>query len=132
MDSRDFTLLGIKILIIDDEPDSLEIIKLILTNHHAGVIAVANAVEALAQLQRHRPDVIVSDISMPCMDGYEFIREVRSLPADQGGQTPAIAITAFNRAEDRIRAIDAGFQKHLSKPIDLQILLDTIASVSGR
>lgn len=132
MDSKDFTLLGMKILIIDDEPDSLEIIKLILTNHHAGVIAVATAVEALVQLQRHRPDVIVSDISMPCMDGYEFIREVRSLPADQGGQTPAIAITAFNRAEDRIRAIDAGFQKHLSKPIDLQILLNTIASVSGR
>lgn len=124
-----FALSGIKVLIIDDEPDALMVTRLILTHHYAEVLEASTAAQGLEQLQIHRPDVIVSDIGMPQMDGYQFIREVRNLPAPKGGQTPAVALTAFNRAEDRTRAIEAGFQRHLSKPVEFQTLIDTIVSV---
>jgi CheY-like chemotaxis protein len=132
MDSKGPTLFGVKILIVDDEPDALEVTKLMLTLNHACVIAVGNAADGLEQVQIHRPDVIVSDIGMPKVDGYQFIREVRNLPVNTGGQTPAVALTAFNRAEDKIRAINAGFQKHLSKPFELRVLIDLIASMTGK
>jgi CheY-like chemotaxis protein len=132
MDSKGPTLFGVKILIVDDEPDALELTKLMLTLNHAYVIAAANAADGLEQVQIHRPDVIVSDIGMPCVDGYQFIRDVRNLPAHTGGQTPAVALTAFNRAEDRMRAINAGFQKHLSKPFELGALIDMIAGMTGK
>ncbi|MDQ3232720.1 MAG: response regulator [Pseudobdellovibrionaceae bacterium] len=124
-------LSGVKILIIDDEPDVLEIIKLILAHYQAEVIATSSAMEGLEHVQSYRPDVIVSDIGMPQMDGYQFIRKVRDLPQHNGGQTPAVALTAFSRPEDQIKALEAGFQRHLSKPVDLQRLIDTIASVTG-
>ena len=132
MNNEEFVLDGMKILVVDDEPDVRDLTKLMLTLYHADVIAAATAVEGLAQLQTHRPEVIVSDIGMPETDGYQFMREVRNLPAHKGGQTPAIALTAFNGVEDQTKAIDAGFQKHLSKPVELQLLIDTIAGVAGR
>ena len=109
----------------------LEVTKLILSHFQADVIAVTNAIEGLSQVKGQRLDVILSDIGMPHMDGYQFIREVRCLPNHQGGQTPAVALSAFNRPEDRTQALEAGFQKHLSKPVDVQILLNTILSVSA-
>lgn len=130
MNSNNFALSGVKVLVIDDEPEARALTKLVLTLYHADVIAAASAVEGLEQVQMHRPDVIVSDIAMPQTDGYQFIREVRSLPAQNGGQTPAVALTAFNREEDRTKAFNAGFQGHLSKPFELQALIDTIASVT--
>jgi CheY-like chemotaxis protein len=120
-----------RILIIDDEPDILEVTKIILSEFKADVIAVTNAIEGLSQVPRQRLDVILSDIGMPHMDGYQFMREVRRLPDHQGGQTPAVALTEFDRPEDRTRAFEAGFQKYLSKPVDLQVLLNTILSVSA-
>lgn len=132
MDSKDSALAGMTILIVDDEPVALEITKLMLTLYHAQVIAAVTAAKALEQIQMHRPDVIISDISMPRMDGYQFIREVRNLPAHIGGGTPAVALTAFGRIEDQERAINAGFQRHLSKPVELHALIDTIASVAGQ
>lgn len=131
MSRIDFPLTGMRILIIDDEPDMLEVTKLILSHFQADVIAVTNAIEGLSQVKGQRLDVILSDIGMPHMDGYQFIREVRCLPNHQGGQTPAVALSAFNRPEDRTQALEAGFQKHLSKPVDVQILLNTILSVSA-
>lgn len=130
MDNKDSALSGMKILLIDDELDIRDMTKLILTLYQASVIAAASAIEGLIQLKTHKFDVIISDIGMPQMDGYQFIREVRNLPAHNGGQTPAIALTAFNREDDRKRAFNAGFQRHLSKPFELQILIDTIASVA--
>jgi CheY-like chemotaxis protein len=121
---------GLKILIVDDEPDILDLTKLILTHYHADVIAVASAGEGLTLIGERGLNIIISDISMPYMDGYQFIREVRKLPVEQGGQTPAIAMTAFNQPEDRLKAIDAGFQAHVSKPVDLKVLLDTIQRLS--
>lgn len=132
MDSKDSALAGMTILIVDDEPVALEITKLMLTLYHAQVIAAVTAAKALEQIQMHRPDVIISDISMPRMDGYQFIREVRNLPVHIGGGTPAVALTAFGRIEDQERAINAGFQRHLSKPVELHALIDTIASVAGQ
>jgi CheY-like chemotaxis protein len=126
-----FPLAGMRILLVDDEPDILEMTALILSEYKAEVIAVTNAIEGLSRVQRHKLNVIVSDIGMPHMDGYQFIREVRRLPDYQGAQTPAVALTAFDLPEDRARAFEAGFQKHLSKPVDLQVLVDTILSVSA-
>lgn len=83
-------------------------------------------------LKAGKPAVVVSDIGMPEMDGYEFIRNVRRLPAAEGGNTPAIALTAFARSVDRTRAMIAGYQIHLSKPIEPQELLATVAILAGR
>lgn len=131
MSATVFPLAGMRILIVDDEPDILEVTKLILSEYKAEVIAVSNAAEGLSQVQRHRLNVILSDIGMPYMNGYQFIREVRRLPDHQGGQTPAVALTAFDSPKDRARSLEAGFQKHLSKPVDLQVLVYTLLSVSA-
>ena len=125
-------LYRLKLLIVDDEPDTREALKLVLVHSRAQVIAVATPGEGLEQLQTHRPDVIISDIGMPQMDGYEFIRLVRNLPAELGGQTPAVALTAFNLWAERTRALSAGFQKHLAKPYDLQELIETVAGLAAR
>ncbi len=99
---------------------------------NANVIVAGTAEEGLAILQDQRPDVVVSDIGMPGKDGYQFIREVRKLPASAGGRTPAIALTAFARSEDRTRAMLAGFQVHISKPIEPQELIATVAGLAGQ
>lgn len=132
MDNKGSSLSGVKILVVDDEPDALAITKLMLTFYHALVIEAATAMLGLVHVRSHRPDVIVSDISMPQMDGYQFIRAVRNLPPHEGGRTPAIALTAFNRPEDKTRAINAGFQRHLSKPVELEMLVNTVASLAGQ
>ncbi len=94
-------------------------------------IAVASAAEGLLQMRQNSFNIIISDIGMPQIDGYQFIQEVRKLPIHQGGQTPAIAMTAFNRPADLTRAIEAGFQSHLSKPVDLKVLLDMVIKLSA-
>lgn len=131
-DSNNSTLSGVKILVVDDEPDGLEVMKLVLTFYQSEVIASPTAVEGLEQVQVHRPDIIVSDIGMPVMDGYQFIRAVRNLSAHNGKHTPAIALTAFHRMKDQSRANNAGFQRHLSKPVELRVLINTIATVIDR
>ncbi|MEO7560633.1 MAG: ATP-binding protein [Nitrosospira sp.] len=128
--NRYITLSGIKILVIDDELDSRELINEVLTECDADVITAASAAEGLELLQSRRPDVIISDIGMPEKDGYQLIREVRNLPATHGGKTPAIALTAFARSEDRTRAMIAGYQMHLSKPVESHELIATIGSLS--
>jgi CheY-like chemotaxis protein len=125
-------LSGLKILVVDDEPDVLTITTFILMQHHAEVIAASTPQEGLEQVKRHRPDVIVSDIGMPLMDGYQFMRAVRKLSLHEGGNTPAIAVTAFNRPEDRTRALEAGFQGHLFKPVDMHGLIATIVCAARR
>jgi PAS domain S-box-containing protein len=128
--NRYVTLAGVKVLVIDDEPDSRELINEVLTEYEANVITATNAMEGLELLKSKRPDVMISDIGMPGKDGYELIREVRNLPAAHGGKTPAIALTAFARSEDRTRAMIAGYQIHLSKPVESNELIATIGSLS--
>ena len=92
----------------------------------------SNAESAIALIRQVRPHVIVSDIGMPDVDGYQFLKRVRSLGGEQGGSVPAIALTAFARSEDRTRALRAGFLVHVSKPIEPSELVATVASVAGR
>lgn len=121
-------LKGLKILVVDDEADSRELVGRVLTGCEAIPALAASADEAQSLLPEFDPHVIVSDIGMPIQDGYSFMRAIRS----QGLKTPALALTAFARPEDRIRAIQAGYQMHLRKPVDPAELVAVIASLAGR
>jgi CheY-like chemotaxis protein len=121
-------LAGIKVLVVDDEVDARELIKRVLMECGAEVLTAGSAVQALELLERERPDVLLSDIGMPDIDGYELMRRVRAL----GARVPAIALTAFARSEDRTRALRAGFLQHVSKPVEPSELVATIASVLNR
>jgi CheY-like chemotaxis protein len=92
----------------------------------------ASAREALSLLSSERPEILVSDIGMPHEDGYALMRQVRALPADQGGQIPALALTAYARSTDAERAFDAGYQRHVSKPVDPLRLVELVAGLAGR
>ncbi|HSD44663.1 MAG TPA: ATP-binding protein [Burkholderiales bacterium] len=125
-------LSGVKVVVVDDDADARELIRRVLEDCDAEVLCAATAAEALQRIQTERPDVLVSDIGMPEMDGYQLLRAVRALERDRGGRLPAIALTAFARTEDRTRALRAGFLVHLSKPIEPSELVAIVASVAGR
>ena len=132
VDFRDVSIAGVKVLIVDDEPDARALLKRLLEDKGAVVVVCTSAQEAMASLKAERPDVLVSDIGMPGEDGYSFIRRVRSQPRDDGGATPALALTAYARADDRVTAIVAGFQHHLSKPVEPAELVAIVASLARR
>jgi signal transduction histidine kinase len=111
-------LRGLRVLVVDDEEDARDMLSMVLTQCEAEVTAVGSAREALELLASLRPDVLISDIAMPGEDGYTLIQRVRALPAEEGGHVPAVALTAYARAEDRTRALVAGYQMHLPKPVD--------------
>ncbi len=121
-------LKGLKVLVIDDESDARELVQRFLIGCEAIIRLAGSADEAQAALPTFQPDVIISDIGMPLQDGYEFMRSVRV----QGLKTPAIALTAFARPEDRIRSIQAGYQAHLRKPVEPAELIAVVASLAGR
>ncbi|HEY9834400.1 MAG TPA: response regulator [Stenomitos sp.] len=123
-------LKGVRIVIVDDEPDSRDLLVATLEQCEAKVFAFANAHEALVAVSQLKPDVLVSDIGMPLEDGYSLIRKVRQLPAEQGGHIPAIALTAYARAEDRMKAIASGFQMHIPKPVEPAELATVVASLA--
>ena len=126
------SLQGLKILAVDDEADARELLIEVLQGCGATVTAVGSAQEALKILERLKPDILLSDIGMPDADGYSLIRQVRALDAAQGGETIAIALTAYARTEDRIRALETGFQMHVAKPIEPAELVAVVKSFSGR
>ncbi len=121
---------GMRVLVVDDDEDARALMQRVLTDQGAAVTLAASAEIGLRELERVRPDVLVSDIGMPEVDGYTFIRTVRGLPADRGGRTPAIAITAYAREEDSERAVSTGFQAYMSKPVDPTRLISLAASFS--
>jgi signal transduction histidine kinase/CheY-like chemotaxis protein len=123
---------GLRVLVVDDEVDTRELLKAGIGRCGAKVSTAGSAREALATLEDVRPDLLVSDIGMPGADGYELIRKVRALPAGRGGKIPAIALTAYARTEDRLRALRAGYQMHISKPVELAELVAVMASLIGR
>jgi len=123
---------GVKVLVVDDEPDARDLLRRVLQQRNATVFLASGARDAIDLVRQARPDVIVSDIGMPNLDGYEMIRLIRSLPEEQGGRTPAVALTAFARSEDRRRAMMAGFQVHIAKPAEPAELVATVASLTGR
>ncbi|MDI1432000.1 response regulator [Polyangium sorediatum] len=124
-------LAGLKVLVVDDEEDARALLRRVLEDRGATVTLAASSDEALHDLSRSRPDVLVSDIGLPGMDGYALIRSIRTLPAEFGGRTPAIALTAYARSEDSQRAFAAGFQRHVPKPVDLGRLVSLIANLCG-
>jgi PAS domain S-box-containing protein len=123
-------LAGIRVLVVDDEQDAQQIIRRVLENCMAEVALASSAAEAMELIGRFRPDVIVSDIGMPNEDGYDLIRQVRANHSAK--QIPAAALTAFARTEDRKRALLAGFQTHIAKPVDPAELTAAVASLAGR
>jgi CheY-like chemotaxis protein len=120
-------LAGLNILVVDDDDDSRFYVTTVLEADGANVVAVASAATAWEALIKQQPEVLVCDIAMPDEDGYSLIRKVRSLKPDQGGHIPAVALTAYADSEDRIRAMEAGFQTHVGKPVDPTELVEIIA-----
>jgi PAS domain S-box-containing protein len=122
---------GVRVLLVEDNPDTLDMLKFIFDESGADVIAATSVDEALSALERFKPDALVSDIAMPDRDGYDLISEIRSREPERGGKIPAVAVTAYARAEDRVRVLAAGFQMHISKPIDPDELIAVVASLTG-
>lgn len=125
------SLAGLKLLIVDDDRDSRELLRQVLAGCGADVVSAQSAREALELIEGFCPDVMVSDIGMPGQDGYDLIRRVRMLGED-ASRVPAVALTALSRLEDRTRALLAGYQSHLAKPVDPNELMLTVASLAGR
>ncbi|HZM90600.1 MAG TPA: response regulator [Blastocatellia bacterium] len=129
------SLEGLWVLVVDDEADARELVATLLHQCGARVTPVGSAPEALAVITAgedgRRPDVLVSDVSMPEVDGYELVRRVRELGPESGGRIPAVALTAYGRSIDRIRALSAGFQMHMPKPVEPAELATVVASLTG-
>jgi CheY-like chemotaxis protein len=123
---------GLSILVVDDEPDTRELLKTGLENCGANVRVAGSVAEALASIAAVLPDILMSDIGMPGEDGYDLIRKVRSLPPHRGGNVPAIALTAYARVEDRLRALRSGYQMHVPKPVELAELVTVADSLTKR
>lgn len=123
---------GLRVLVVDDEPDTRKVISAVIKKSGAEVRTCASAHEALETLVDWKPDILMSDIGMPGEDGYSLIKKVRSLSAERGGRIPAAALTAYAREEDRERALAAGYQMHVAKPIGSRELIATIAGLAGR
>ncbi|MDB9375029.1 response regulator [Nodularia sphaerocarpa] len=124
-------LAGFRILVVDDDDDSRFYITTVLAADGANVTTVESAAAALEILPQLQPDICICDIAMPDEDGYSLIRKIRALTKDRGGQVPAVALTAYADSENRIRALEAGFQIHLAKPVDPEELVITIANLAN-
>jgi CheY-like chemotaxis protein len=123
---------GLKVLVVDDEADARELLRVGLGQCGAEVTAAGSAQEALAAFAAMRPEILISDIGMPDEDGYTLIRKIRALPAEAGGRIPAIALTAYARAEDRLQTLRAGYQMHVVKPVEITELVAVVASLVQR
>ncbi len=130
--TRSGNLRGIKVLVVDDERDTREVLSVMLNRYGTEVRTAGSVREALEVLSTWKPDMLVSDIGMPEEDGYVMIRKLRELPADQGGELPAVALTAFASPADKEKSLAAGFQRHLAKPVEPVELAKIVARVLGR
>ena len=131
-DRQPASLDGLRVLVVDDELDARALLTAMLERCGAQVIAVGSAREGLDSLETWIPDVMIADIGMPVEDGYGLIKKVRALPKEHGGHTPALALTAYARTEDRVRALSEGYQVHLAKPVDRYELAAVVASLGQR
>ena len=130
--SADPDLSGFDALVVDDDVDALHLVKHVLENCGAHATNCASGTECLEILRRSKPTVLIVDIGMPGMDGYSLIREIRALPTEEGGEIPAIALTAFARSEDRRRAMLAGFDMHVTKPVEPGELVAVVARLGRK
>jgi signal transduction histidine kinase len=125
-------LTGLRLLVVDDDPGARELISGMLAGFGAQVSVAEGGQAALKLLFAERPDVLIADLGMPEMDGYALIEQVRALDPDFGGKTPAVAVTAYASPQDRLRALQAGYQNHVAKPVEAEELAIVIASLAGR
>jgi CheY-like chemotaxis protein len=130
--SDDLHLASVRVLVVDDEPDSREFVAFVAEQAGAKVTAVGSAIEALQLLSTTPFDILLCDIGMPHMDGYMLVRQVRTLPPEQGGQIPAIALTAYAGDFNQKQALAAGFQRHLAKPVEPNELVKAIVTLLSR
>jgi len=126
------SLAGLRILVVDDDPDATEVVSTILGQAGAEVATASSAPQAIDLVDRWGPNVLISDIGMPGEDGYQLIRKVRARFPDKPSQIPAIALTAFARSQDRLKALSEGYQMHVAKPIEPIELVTVIASLTQR
>ena len=127
-----FSLEGLRILVVDDQSDTLEMVKAVLTGCGAEVQTATSVSEAFEVLRAWRPDLLVSDIGMPGEDGFDLISKLRALKPEEGGAIPAVALTAYARVEDRVKTLAAGYQMHVPKPVEPAELATIVASLAGR
>jgi len=120
------------VLVVDDEHDTREVLSVMLARYGPEVRAAGSAAEAREIFGHWKPDVLVSDIGMPEEDGYALIGKIRALSREEGGEVPAIALTAFAAAQDKERALAAGFHRHLAKPVEPVALAKAVARILGR
>jgi PAS domain S-box-containing protein len=128
--SASVDLTGLRLLVVDDEPDTREMLASTLEAHGAEVVQLPDAEETLRWLASNRADILVSDVAMPRMDGCALIREIRRSSPGATGRMPAVAVSAFARPEDRRRALDAGFQEYLTKPVEPEVLVARVAALA--
>jgi PAS domain S-box-containing protein len=126
------SLAGLRLLVVDDSADARDLLKAVLERCGAAVTTAASAREGLAALRTGRPDALIADIEMPEESGYDLIHQVRALPAEGGGRTPAVALTAYATAHDRVQALRAGFQTHIPKPVQPAELAAVVASLCSK
>jgi CheY-like chemotaxis protein len=120
---------GTHVLIVDDEPDARDLLRVMLSNTNARISEADSAAEALRIYSEDRPDIILADIAMPGQDGYALLRAIRSLPRGEGASARAVAVSAYARREDRQRALKAGFNDHVCKPVQPDDLYDALERV---
>ncbi|HET6977295.1 MAG TPA: ATP-binding protein [Pyrinomonadaceae bacterium] len=123
---------GVRVLVVDDDSDTRQMLKAVLSECQADVITAASAAEAIKEIERRKPDVLVSDLGMPEQDGYELIKQVRKTESAGAVRIPALALTAYAKAEDRVRALADGYQVHLAKPVEPAEFLLVVANLAGR
>jgi CheY-like chemotaxis protein len=121
-----------RVLVLDDEPDARDLLRALLESCKIEVTTASTAADAFEVVRRMNVDVVLSDIAMPVEDGLSFIRRVRALSRDEGGRVPAVALTAYARLEDRTRALRAGFNSHVAKPVEASELLAVLTSLVSR
>ncbi|HEU4875829.1 MAG TPA: PAS domain S-box protein [Pyrinomonadaceae bacterium] len=131
-DQQPSSLSGLRVLVVDDEIDARTLLSAMLERCGAQVVAVSSAREGLESVETWKPDVLIADIGMPVEDGYGLIKKVRALPKERGGLTPALALTAYARTEDRVRALSEGYQVHLAKPVDRYELAAVVTTLGHR
>ena len=129
---KGYDLQGIRVLAVDDDPDTRELLRAVLTFYGADVRIVSSAAEALTQWQILQPDILLSDLGMPDITGYDLIQQIRALPSPDGQQVPAIALSAYAREGDHQRSLAWGFQQHIAKPLELDNLVQSIAKLVQR